>query len=134
MPLKNFVVLQLFPCRRSLFSSFLLTTALRLSDSMDADKHFLSIAPPYNRTVITADVVIAGAGIIGLSTALELARQGLRVTVLDRGHAMAEASWAAAGMLAARDPGNPSELRPLTEPSTTLYCDYRHTIQRVTGL
>ena len=101
---------------------------------MDADKHFLSIAPPYNRTVITADVVIAGAGIIGLSTALELARQGLRVTVLERGHAMAEASWAAAGMLAARDPENPSELRPLSELSISLYFDYLNTIEKLSGL
>ena len=44
--------------------------------------------------------VIAGAGIIGLTTAWRLARQGWRVTVFDRREALHEASWAAAGMLA----------------------------------
>jgi glycine oxidase len=43
---------------------------------------------------------IAGAGIIGLSTAWRLARQGWQVTVFDRREALHEASWAAAGMLA----------------------------------
>jgi glycine oxidase len=101
---------------------------------MDADKHFLSIPSPYNRSVSTTDIVIAGAGIIGLSTALELARQKLRVTVLERGHAMAEASWAAAGMLAARDAENPPELRPLSELSISLYFDYLNTIEKLSGL
>jgi glycine oxidase len=84
--------------------------------------------------VSTGDVLIAGAGIIGLSTALELAGRGLRVTVLERGHAMREASWAAAGMLAARDPENPPELRPLSELSISLYSDYLNTIESLSGL
>jgi glycine oxidase len=45
-------------------------------------------------------VVIAGAGIVGLTTAWRLARQGWQVTVFDRREALHEASWAAAGMLA----------------------------------
>ena len=101
---------------------------------MDADKHFLSIGPPYNKSVSTADVVIAGAGIIGLSTALELAGRGLRVTVLERAHAMTEASWAAAGMLAAHDPENLPELRPLSDLSISLYPDYLNTVERLSGL
>ncbi|QNI33319.1 FAD-dependent oxidoreductase [Alloacidobacterium dinghuense] len=82
----------------------------------------------------TADVLIAGGGIIGLSTALELAGRGLRVTVLERGCAMAEASWAAAGMLAAFDPENPADLRPLSELSISLYPDYLNTIERLSRL
>jgi len=101
---------------------------------MDADKHFLSIRPPYNKSVSTADVVIAGAGIIGLSTALELAARGFRVTVLERTCAMTEASWAAAGMLAAHDPENLSELRPLSELSISLYPDYLNTVECLSGL
>jgi glycine oxidase len=101
---------------------------------MDADKHFLSIGPPYNKSVSTADVVIAGAGIIGLSTALELVARGLRVIVLERGQAMTEASWAAAGMLAAHDPENLPELRPLSDLSISLYPDYLNTIESLSGL
>jgi len=84
--------------------------------------------------VSSTDVLIAGAGIIGLSTALELAARGLRVTVLERGQAMSEASWAAAGMLAAHDPENPRELQPLSDLSISLYLDYLNTIERFTGL
>ncbi len=67
------------------------------------------------------DVCIAGAGIIGLSLALELTRRGARVTILDRGPALGEASLAAAGMLAACDPFNPPQLQPLTDLSIGLY-------------
>jgi glycine oxidase len=45
-------------------------------------------------------VVIIGGGIIGCSIALRLAQAKLKVTVLDRGEPGAEASSAAAGMLA----------------------------------
>ncbi len=71
-----------------------------------------------------ADVILAGAGIIGLSLALELAGRGARVVVLERGQVMREASWAAAGMLAAADPGNPEALRPLAEYSLALYPEF----------
>ncbi len=67
------------------------------------------------------DVAIAGAGIIGLATALELAADGRKVTVFDQGEAMSEASRAAAGMLAASDPENPPELRDLARLSVALY-------------
>jgi glycine oxidase len=46
------------------------------------------------------DVVIIGAGIVGLASARELARTGKRVLLLDRGEPGSGASWAAAGMLA----------------------------------
>lgn len=45
------------------------------------------------------DVVIVGAGIIGLAIARLLALQGLRVQVIDRESPGREATWAAAGML-----------------------------------
>src|SRR5271156_4334050 len=71
----------------------------------------------YNRRVETAEVVIAGAGIIGLSLALDLATRGISVIVLERGRAMAESSWAAAGMLAAHDPENFPQLGELAGAS-----------------
>jgi glycine oxidase len=47
-----------------------------------------------------ADVLIIGGGIIGCSIAWRLAQAGMEVTVLDRAEPGAEASSAAAGMLA----------------------------------
>ncbi|MBV9147664.1 MAG: FAD-binding oxidoreductase, partial [Acidobacteria bacterium] len=63
----------------------------------------------------TSDVVIAGAGIIGLSLAMELRRAGASVTVLDRGEPGREASSAAAGMLVTEDPDTHPTLKPLAE-------------------
>jgi len=51
------------------------------------------------------DVAIVGGGIIGLTTAYFLAKQGLSVEVFDRGDLGKEASWAGAGIL---PPGNPA--------------------------
>ena len=48
------------------------------------------------------EIVIIGAGLIGLSLAFELGRRGARVAVFDRFEPAKAASWAAAGMLAAR--------------------------------
>jgi glycine/D-amino acid oxidase-like deaminating enzyme len=47
-----------------------------------------------------ADVLIAGAGIVGASIALQLAKAALAVEILDASRFGGEASWAGAGMLA----------------------------------
>jgi glycine oxidase len=83
--------------------------------------------------VETVDVAIAGAGIIGLSCALQLRRRGLSVAVFDRGPAMREASWAAAGMLAAQDPGNPSPIASLAARSLALYPYFLEQIAALSG-
>jgi glycine oxidase len=80
-----------------------------------------------------ADVAIAGAGIIGLATALDLVSIGLHVVVFDRGQAMRECSWAAAGMLAANDPEQPSALREFSGFSLRLYPEFLATIERLSG-
>jgi glycine oxidase len=53
-----------------------------------------------------SDVVVIGGGVIGLTTAYFLAREGVRVTALDKGDFGQEASWAGAGIL---PPGNPAQ-------------------------
>jgi glycine oxidase len=65
--------------------------------------------------------VIAGAGIIGLSLAMDLHRAGATVSVLDRGEPGREASSAAAGMLVTSDPDTSISLRPLAEASAAMY-------------
>lgn len=45
------------------------------------------------------DVLIIGAGINGLLSALTLAREGLRVRVVERGEPARESTWAGAGIL-----------------------------------
>ena len=45
------------------------------------------------------DVVVVGGGVIGLSIAYCLAREGVPTTVLDRGELGKAASWAGAGMI-----------------------------------
>jgi len=81
-----------------------------------------------------SDICIAGAGIIGLSLALELHRRGMSVTVLERGRPLSEASTAAAGMLAASDPENPPMLRPLSDLSLSLYPDFLDRLHELSGI
>jgi glycine oxidase len=84
--------------------------------------------------MVSPDICIVGAGIIGLSLALELHSRGARVTVLEQGEPLAEASTAAAGMLAASDPDNPRELRPLSELSRTLYPQFLDRLFDLSGI
>jgi glycine oxidase len=67
------------------------------------------------------DVIVVGAGIIGVSLALELRERGASVLVLDRAEPGAEASSAAAGMLAPADPETPIALRELAKESARMF-------------
>lgn len=80
------------------------------------------------------DYVIAGAGIIGLSLALELHGRGAYVTVLEAGQALAQTSFAAAGMLAPDDPANPPALHALSTLSAALYPAFLANIQSLSGI
>jgi glycine/D-amino acid oxidase-like deaminating enzyme len=62
-------------------------------------RHVAATAP---LPVATTDVLVIGAGIVGLSTALFLARAGVTVTVLDQAHPNAGASGGNAGSLHAQ--------------------------------
>jgi glycine oxidase len=83
--------------------------------------------------VETAEVIVAGGGIIGLSIALELARHSFQVRVLEKGRAMSEASWAAAGMLSPHDPTHAPELAKLAALSIRLYPEYLSTVEGLSG-
>ncbi len=56
-------------------------------------------------------VIVVGAGMVGLSTAWFLQREGVRVTVVDRGGVAAGSSWGNAGWLA------PALTLPLPDPA-----------------
>ncbi len=80
-------------------------------------------------------MVVVGAGIIGLTTALELARAGHKVCVLERGLAGHEASWAAGGILSPLPPDDPvPEFRDLLEESLALFPEYCASLQEQTGI
>jgi len=89
----------------------------------------------------SGDVVIVGGGVIGLSIAYALTREGLRPMVLDRRELGREASWAGAGLIppiADRDPAN-SKLRAnplvaLRSWSARLYPDWSATLLAETGI
>jgi glycine oxidase len=81
-----------------------------------------------------SDILIAGAGIIGLSLALELHNRGAQVTVLERDTALSHASSAAAGMLAVDDPHNPPALHPLSRLSNNLYSGFLDRIAALSGI
>ncbi|MCS7046006.1 MAG: glycine oxidase ThiO [Gemmataceae bacterium] len=83
----------------------------------------------------TADVVIVGGGVIGLTTAYYLGRARLRVVVLDQGAFGSESSWAGAGII---PPGNPELARSpfdqLRAWSATLFPELSRELREATGI
>ncbi|WP_328284927.1 FAD-dependent oxidoreductase [Brevibacterium sp. UCMA 11754] len=79
-------------------------------------------------------VIVVGAGIIGLSTAWNLRRRGVSVTIVDPAPAMG-ASHAAAGMLApaAEVVWGQTPLYPLMRASADLYPDFAAELTAVSG-
>lgn len=84
----------------------------------------------------TSDVVIIGGGVIGLAVARELARRGARdVTVIERAALGAEASSAAAGMLAPQAEADcADEFFYLTCRSRDMYPKFAADLRDETGL
>jgi glycine oxidase len=80
-------------------------------------------------------MIIAGAGIVGLTCAWRLARCKIPVTVFDAREAGGEASWAGAGMLA---PGgemdNASPLTEMSLRSLELYPEFVEELRDVSGV
>ncbi|WP_435006197.1 glycine oxidase ThiO [Tundrisphaera lichenicola] len=83
----------------------------------------------------SAEVIVVGGGVIGLSIAHVLAREGIRATVLDRGEPGRAASWAGAGMIPPhieRLATNPTiELRSW---SAVLYPEWSQELLESTGI
>jgi glycine oxidase len=81
-----------------------------------------------------ASVAVIGGGIIGLSIAWQLAREGWRVAVLEKNLAGGEASWAGAGMLS---PGGEVEghsaLADLAMESRELYGRFIRELEAASG-
>ena len=75
-----------------------------------------------------------GAGIIGLSLAIELNRRGMRVLLVEKGQPGREASWAAGGMLVGSGVETLSALQDLAAASARMYPEFVHNLQDESGL
>jgi glycine oxidase len=84
--------------------------------------------------VKSLDVIIVGAGIIGVSLALELRCRGMNVLVLERGQPGAEASTAGAGMLAATEVDGPPALQELARLGAQMYPHFVRSAEEDSGL
>jgi glycine oxidase len=81
------------------------------------------------------DVIIVGGGVIGCSIARELAGRGLSVAVVERGEPGAEASSAAAGMLAPQaESAAPGPLLDLGLESRLLHSRWAQELAAETGI
>lgn len=80
-------------------------------------------------------VAVIGAGLVGLGLAWRLAAAGARVTLFERGEPGREASWAAAGMLAAGAEAEPGEdaLTRLTLESRAAWPAFAEALEAASG-
>jgi glycine oxidase len=81
------------------------------------------------------DVLIIGGGVIGLTTAYYLAREGVSVLLLDQGEPGRQASWAGAGII---PPGNSRRAKApydlLRAHSSEMYPSLSHELRERTGV
>ena len=82
----------------------------------------------------SSDAIIIGAGIIGLSLAIELRKKGMSVLIIERGEPGREASYAAAGMLADVGDEFPVPLKPLAQESARMYPEFVHELEDESGV
>lgn len=82
-----------------------------------------------------ADFLVVGGGVIGLSSALELAWQGVRVDVLERGRCGGESSWAGGGILSPLLPWDyPAAVTNLTQLSCRLFPEWVGRVAEISGI
>ena len=80
------------------------------------------------------DILVLGGGIIGCALAEELARRGARVSLIDQGRLGAEASSAAAGILAAHmDIPRPGPFFELCQAARRIYPSWISRLERSSG-
>ncbi len=79
------------------------------------------------------DVVILGAGAIGLSLALRLRDEHRSVLLVEKHEPASEATHAAGGMIAHCDPHTPALLQPLADASAGLYPEFVREIESESG-
>ncbi len=79
-------------------------------------------------------VVVIGGGVLGCASALELARRGAEVVLLERAVPGAEASSAAAGVLGAQIEGHERELLELLLPARAGYAAWADELREETGI
>lgn len=81
------------------------------------------------------DFIIIGAGIVGLATAQRLLAEGAAVTLLERGEAGQESSWAGGGILSPLCPWDyADEVTQLTTRGAALFPDWAQALHRDTGI
>jgi glycine oxidase len=81
------------------------------------------------------DVIVIGAGVIGLFSACELADAGLKVLVIERGEPGREASWAGGGILSPLHPWRyPEPVLALSRWSQAAYPEIAETLKAQTGI
>jgi thiazole synthase len=86
------------------------------------------------RNMTARDILIVGGGVVGLAIAIELKRQGAKVTVISQDFTQA-ASHAAAGMLAPlAEQLSSSPLRDLCLRSRWLYPEWTQKLEELTGI
>lgn len=83
----------------------------------------------------TPDLLVLGGGIVGAAIAERAAREGLAVTLVERGAVGGEASWAAAGLLTPVHPWNyPEPLLRLDAESLALWGPLAERLREETGI
>lgn len=84
---------------------------------------------------MTRNFHIIGAGVSGLSVAVSLLQRGHRVTVLDRGDAGGESSWAGGGILSPLLPWEYGDaMTALSLRSMTSYANWLRSIEALAGV
>ena len=86
------------------------------------------------RAVTRADIVVIGGGVIGLTIARRLAKDGLAVTLLERAQVGREASWAGAGVLAPPNPHRKDAVAALQLRSLTMYPGFCRELMGESGI